>query len=489
MGKRKRRYSSSSSESSLSSGELRNLLGKLKKKIKYIRRGQGRPSKCRRRSTSSNCSIPSDKENSPREISPCSSHDTDPLKIEFVEIPSLNTEILNVLGEQNTCTTPEVQLHEDLVERWSSILTSGLPSEKKQPLLQKYPGFKNCHLTSPPLLNPEINSAIDESAVKGDEKILIVQKQVGAGLCALGMGLTSILNKNSESVNPESLALIKTLSDAARLLAGAFHEQSESRKTLLGTNLNSDLKDTLWKSLAQASQGFFKLEASIQPATSAEWTETTPKQATGHTSENNSKLPSTEAEGKGEEGQVPLGSKARVKAGILSKHMDTWCNITFDKAILSWIEGYRLPFIAHVPQVDNSYTRSWSKSETSNINSEIHRLLSMGAIVECKPTRNQFISPIFLIKKSNGKRRSMQLSLPPDRKSSVASAIKKYSSTKSCTIRQFASFVGKLISVCPAVQYGWAYTKEFERVKFRPLQKSDGNYNRKIYISNHLKCD
>nr|CAI5826449.1 unnamed protein product [Callosobruchus analis] len=362
-------------QSSLGSGELRNLLGKLKKKLESKRHGQGqenrRPSKCRRRSTSSSCSIPSDKENkrylhvTPRYRS---------LKIEFVEISSLHTEILKVLGQQNTCTTPEAQPHED---RWSSILTSGLPSEKKQPLLQKYPRFNNCHLISPPPLNPEIKSAINESSV-------------GPGLYALGIGLTSILNKNSESVNPEDLALIETLSDAARLLPDA--------------QLRSSRQETKVQ-----SQGFFKLEASIQPATSTKWTETTPEQASGHNSENNSKLPSPEAKGKGEVGQAPLGSKVRVKAVILSKHMDTWCNITSDRAILSWIEGDRLPFIAHVPQVDNSYTGSWSKSETSNINSEIHRLLHMGAIiVECKPTRNQFISPIFLIKNpmANGSKES-----------------------------------------------------------------------------------
>ncbi|VEN50435.1 unnamed protein product [Callosobruchus maculatus] len=85
--------------------------------------------------------------------------------------------------------------------------------------------------------------------------------------------------------------------------------------------------------------------------------------------------------------------------------------------------------------------------------------------------------------------KSMQTSLPPDRKSSVSNTIKRFSSIKSCTIRQFASFVGKLVSVCPAVQYGWAYTKEFERVKYLALQKSEGNYNRKIYIPNHLKPD
>nr|CAI5858180.1 unnamed protein product [Callosobruchus analis] len=96
------------------------------------------------------------------------------------------------------------QLHEDLVGWWFSILT--------------------------------------------DEKILIFQKQVGAGLFALGMGLIFILNKNSESVNTESLALIDTLSDAAHLLADAFHEQSETRKALLGTNLNSHLKETLVES-------------------------------------------------------------------------------------------------------------------------------------------------------------------------------------------------------------------------------------------------
>lgn len=62
-------------------------------------------------------------------------------------------------------------------------------------------------------------------------------------------------------------------------------------------------------------------------------------------------------------------------------------------------------------------------------------------------------------------------------------------SASNSKIRDFAKFVGTLISACPAVAYGWLYTKLFEREKFLALQNSNGNYDAIMKISSYLKQD
>lgn len=43
--------------------------------------------------------------------------------------------------------------------------------------------------------------------------------------------------------------------------------------------------------------------------------------------------------------------------------------------------------------------------------------------------------------------------------------------------------------MCPAVQYGFLYTKAFEREKFLALSKSDNNYDADMSIPSYLKSD
>ena len=60
---------------------------------------------------------------------------------------------------------------------------------------------------------------------------------------------------------------------------------------------------------------------------------------------------------------------------------------------------------------------------------------------------------------------------------------------KSCKIINFARLLGKLVAACPAVQYGWLYTKILEREKLLALERSDENYNAKMEISDVAKAD
>ncbi|KAG7298972.1 hypothetical protein JYU34_017443 [Plutella xylostella] len=83
---------------------------------------------------------------------------------------------------------------------------------------------------------------------------------------------------------------------------------------------------------------------------------------------------------------------------------------------------------------------------------------------------------------------NMTLNLPQDKKIRIRDKAKKFIKLKKCTIRQFAEFIGLLTSACPAVQYGWVYTKIFEREKFLALNNTD-NYNKQMILPSHLTTD
>ncbi|XP_066262382.1 uncharacterized protein [Euwallacea similis] len=84
---------------------------------------------------------------------------------------------------------------------------------------------------------------------------------------------------------------------------------------------------------------------------------------------------------------------------------------------------------------------------------------------------------------------AMTISTPKQKKMNILTFNKKFSNSKSCKMRDFARFIGNLISVCPALTCGFLYTKLFERAKFLPLREARGQYNNVINISADLQSD
>lgn len=76
---------------------------------------------------------------------------------------------------------------------------------------------------------------------------------------------------------------------------------------------------------------------------------------------------------------------------------------------------------------------------------------------------------------------NMTLSLPPQKESKVKALVSRFASNKTCSIRDFAHLCGVLVSVCPGVDYGWLYTKRFEREKFLALQTAKENYDARMH--------
>lgn len=76
----------------------------------------------------------------------------------------------------------------------------------------------------------------------------------------------------------------------------------------------------------------------------------------------------------------------------------------------------------------------------------------------------------------------MTLSLPIDKRNNINQLLNKFSRLPRCTIREFAQLIGMLIAACPAIRYGFLYTKLLERQKFLALQQNNNDYECKINI-------
>lgn len=84
--------------------------------------------------------------------------------------------------------------------------------------------------------------------------------------------------------------------------------------------------------------------------------------------------------------------------------------------------------------------------------------------------------------------RNMSLTLPLEKKKRIKLMSNKLLNTNTCTIRELARFIGLLTSACPAVKYGWSYTKLLEREKFLALNYSD-NYSKQMILRDNIKND
>lgn len=82
-----------------------------------------------------------------------------------------------------------------------------------------------------------------------------------------------------------------------------------------------------------------------------------------------------------------------------------------------------------------------------------------------------------------------QITLPSDKINRVKTEIHKLLNLNRCKIRDFARFVGLLVSICPAVEYSWLYTKFFERCKYLNLESNNNNYDKFMTLPLTLQPD
>lgn len=97
-------------------------------------------------------------------------------------------------------------------------------------------------------------------------------------------------------------------------------------------------------------------------------------------------------------------------------------------------------------------------------------------------TRRKFLGFVIDSKK-------MCVELTPDKKQRVLSMMQEFSVKKSCTIREFARFVGVLVACCPGLEYAQMHIKLFDIAKNRALIVRQGNFDKKLTLSQEFSSD
>lgn len=83
---------------------------------------------------------------------------------------------------------------------------------------------------------------------------------------------------------------------------------------------------------------------------------------------------------------------------------------------------------------------------------------------------------------------NMILKLPSEKKTKIKHTLLTFLNTRKCKLRDFARLIGLLVSACPAVQYSWLYTKQFEAHKYLNLLNNP-SYEQIITLPSNLKDD
>lgn len=305
--KHKRRRSSSSSNESVGRADPKDLIHRLRKLEKCIKKGRYRSrsrSYSRRRSVTVNrsrspsvyrrpravasaveravekqstgrdrvCSRSRSRSHSPRSMSVLPA---DTANIEYSPLPvtvedelinacSVNNEPSEVLIINNDEVLPEdvikilgddpgkakandFVLHDALAVRWRHTITNGLSKEELAGLLDKYKQPTNLLELTPPKLNPEILTILNKQNSLRDGSYVEIQNQLGKGLSALGKGINKMLN-NADCSSKTRSEMLEYLYDSSKIFTNLFHRVSVIRKNLITPLLNNNIREQVGKS-------------------------------------------------------------------------------------------------------------------------------------------------------------------------------------------------------------------------------------------------
>lgn len=171
-------------------------------------------------------------------------------------IEDLEAEILEAIGKrvaEERILAPAIP--KSIAIRLEDILKKGLPKEEKEKLIKEHTPPSNCVLMDPPKLNEEIKVSVGETSKKRDERIVEKQKKITASLSLMGSAIVDIINNNKKEsedpkLSPTQIALIKKISEAARLLADLQRDETLTRRSLILTAINNSQKEILKSSTA-----------------------------------------------------------------------------------------------------------------------------------------------------------------------------------------------------------------------------------------------
>lgn len=81
------------------------------------------------------------------------------------------------------------------------------------------------------------------------------------------------------------------------------------------------------------------------------------------------------------------------------------------------------------------------------------------------------------------------ISLPQKKVVSILKSINATRFKKRCKIIELAQLIGLLVAACPAVEYGWLYTKVIESYKTAALNNSNEDYKAMLTLTKEIQLD
>lgn len=148
-----------------------------------------------------------------------------------------------MLGDDSSTEKPfGDNLHKDIASRWQHILLNGLSKDNRSDLIKTYLPPENCPNMRAPKLNPEIKAALTDINNKKDIYSQSKQNHLASCLSAVGKALNLTLLKSKDVSLQE---IMKSLSDAGRLLCDFHFKESQSRRYAIINTLNKETRDTV----------------------------------------------------------------------------------------------------------------------------------------------------------------------------------------------------------------------------------------------------
>lgn len=133
----------------------------------------------------------------------------------------LDSETLQIIGEEPPKNQRELELHSSLANRWRPWLEEGLKKEVRDDLLQKYSRAGTCSL-EPPIINQEL-TMLSANILRKDRYFTFSQNLAGSALSALAPVISELLQTKTK----KSKKMLENVWDAAKLLAEIHHSQRQ----------------------------------------------------------------------------------------------------------------------------------------------------------------------------------------------------------------------------------------------------------------------
>ncbi|XP_067217303.1 uncharacterized protein [Linepithema humile] len=422
---------------------------------------------------------------------------------------------------------------EIVTQTWQDLTRSGLVTDQRDQLFKKYSPPDAAAFLKAPALNQECRVALKgNSVIKRDDFACKNQDQLGKALCALGEAISDFLCPATQSsLTSEARLAVAKVNDGARILADLFHQLSKSRRAQIMPALNLAAKDTANaipsdKLLFGTSFGDQIKKVAAMQKSSKEIIRV-PVQISRQRQYVQLHLvrempePLRPARGRHPRGQgrtqiavrdylasidledayllVPVHQNDRkfLRFRFLG-HLYQFRVLPFGLASAPYIFTKILRPVAYFLRVkgfssviyldDFLFIAPSHNQCRKNIKATRQLLLSLGFLINERksvstPTSScRFLGFIFNTS-------SFTVSIPPDRREKLFQRSLDILARSSCKIRYLASFIGSLISVCPAVQYGMLHTKILERIKFLALTSTEGDFEAQMSLPSSIRED